>query len=54
MTILTGDTYKCRLKIFQGGKEIENRVMKYKGSLNEQFVLQEERRLVDIITDQKS
>ncbi|MEH6512840.1 MAG: hypothetical protein V7734_07050 [Maribacter arcticus] len=48
-----GDTYKCRLEIFRGGKAIENRVMKYEGSLNEQFVLEAERRLAYIITNQK-
>ena len=49
-----GDTYKCRLEIFRGGKEIDNRVMKYEGSLNEQFVLEAERRLADVITNQKT
>jgi hypothetical protein len=48
-----GDTYKCRLEIFKGGKGIEDSVMKYEGSLNEQFVLEAERRLADIITNQK-
>tara|TARA_R110000782_G_scaffold74245_1_gene148400 strand:- start:1253 stop:1450 length:198 start_codon:yes stop_codon:yes gene_type:complete len=48
-----GDTFKCRLEIFRCGKGFENRAMKYKGSLNEQFVLEAERRRADIITNQK-
>jgi hypothetical protein len=32
-----GDTYKCRLEIFRGGKGIENRVMKYEGRLMVSF-----------------
>ena len=48
-----GDTYKCRLEIFQGGKEINNRVLKYEGNLDEKFVLEAETRLSTLLAEKK-
>ncbi len=40
-----GDSYKCRVEIFKGGKGIENRVLKYEGDLNDSFVVEVEERI---------
>ncbi len=46
-----GDTYKCRLEIFRGGKEIENRILKYEGKLTESFVIKVENRLSILLAE---
>lgn len=40
-----GDTFKCRLEIFKGGREIKHRIFKYENQLTQSFVVEVEKRL---------
>ncbi len=45
-----GDSYKCRLEIFKGGKQIENRILKHEGVLDGNFVIEVEYKLEKILS----
>lgn len=49
-----GDTYKCRLEIFKGGKAIQHRIMKYEGKLDEHFVIQVENRVSVLMAEKQN
>ncbi|CAM4411202.1 hypothetical protein [Zobellia nedashkovskayae] len=40
-----GDTFMCRVEVFKGGEDIENRIIKYESELNGTFVVDFENRL---------
>lgn len=46
-----GDTYKCRLEIFKGGKGIQHRILKHEGKLTESFVMEAENRLSILLAE---
>tara|TARA_R110002051_G_scaffold185303_3_gene254782 strand:- start:20724 stop:21029 length:306 start_codon:yes stop_codon:yes gene_type:complete len=45
-----GDEFMCRLEVFQGGRKIENRIIKHEATLDKKFVLEAENKLETILT----
>ena len=46
-----GDTTKCRLEVFKGGKGIKYRIMEHEAELTDSFVLNVEERLEGVLKD---
>ena len=48
-----GDTYKCRVELYKGGKGISQRVLKHEGHLTDTFVFNVEKKLSIVFKQNK-
>lgn len=44
-----GDNYMCRVEVFRGGKGIRDRIFKHEAQLTDDFVIDLENQLVEVV-----